>query len=862
MRRWWVGGILFAITALVVGWLDGWFMSYPHPGALMMQHAATTMTGASCAGNQDCLARESPIASFGDYRRCGGYIESVRAGDSQIGCSKAWLTDKVLAGRGEGDTFYRASRRACRSHDMCYTNARWTYAARGEPDEARAKCDAALLADSVRDCTLLSPLHNNWRRRLCRWRAMAAYTGVKAGGHGHFGQNAVCDYEPGPHGARDQVTSGRFVKLPGIGPEQVMTIVEEPEGRGITISLVALDVAAPLARLEGLTPGQVKIVDRDAFCDWKSAPTRERREVCPTTLAELGAIPQHWLHFPPIVVDGDGDKFDEVLLMSLSPANDLIVTRIVATVDAAGVVSIDASQAFAALDTAGDFAGPVSGYKGAAPGEFGQQLLAHNFVVVQRPQLECADAPLEGAEDVMMIGARAGLQGETSARRFYRMRYTDGVWKMGRDRFTDDKHFMSSCKGVKDEKAPNHTSRLEYTALAMRGPLRCSDESEIVAESLATIVRESCPSSSTDTQPGFFNDVDLMHYLAKPNATAQISARDSPAEMESATPSWLALTWSEVSDPVMTSRAARKQGIMLVSANVGGSMESVVFDEDKDSSKSGSSTRRPWFARKRSKISHFPFISVLRAAKVAGGSKRAWQQRLPDTVGQPPLQYALLQSKSSSKISHIPSVFISQVQRARSSQQSQRESWNRRTFGDPRMFFELPMVLAPFSIRGDEGISLVMFANCETYLLAHPEKKACEEKNDIGVVGGTVQVLIVQIKAPDKDKILPEPRWLECPIPDGAKLEQQAARGGAWQNSFLFNEPVLPGRFYPEKPENPDRTGGALAVTYRTQSGSIGAMSLRIVGPQWHLGPNACTTLSPADGNTEIKRNVWRAKLN
>jgi hypothetical protein len=824
--------VVLGLVLLVSAWLDGQIMPYPEPGQLMAERANQTLTGAACGGEQSCLASQAPIASYGEFRRCGGYIESERAGKSRLSCSESQLTDLYLKGRGEGNTFYREFRRACRTHDFCYVHGATAYAPKDDPETVRAQCDAGLLADAVRDCTLINPLPGEWRqRRFCRWRGMAAYTSVAWFGRDSFisKTGATCDYEPAPHGARDQVVSGRFVAPSAErAPEQVISIVEEPGKAGITIDLQALTAeggSARMAAIEKLTPAQVTLGDREAYCKLGGSA---QWATCPETLADVGFMPEDWLRFAPVVVDSDGDGTDEMILVSLTQGSGLVLTHVRTQVDAAGGVIFEPVKAYLALDTWGEFG--VHASKGAPPlsGEFANQLVAHNFTVIQRPPSGCDPMPEQGPEDIVLMGARADLKTESVARRMYRFWFNaaEGRWVMQRDQFTDDGHYMSQCAGVIETGAPDHTSRLQYPAIPVRGPVRCKGQG-VLRETLSTIVRENCPSSTGKATAGYLNDVDLMSYNIEPQYAGDDGDKDPAARLKLAYPSWLPLTWNEAADPVMTSRAARRAGVLMVSAYVGG--------------QTGEAPR-----------ARFPLLSVLRLdQRLMLTAKEAWRQRLPDTVGQPPAQYALLQT----------GVGRHRARAAKAAQDVQRPYWDRDAFGDPRMFFELPSVLAPFSINGDPGLSVVMFANCTSFRIAH-KVEACPEAGETNILTkDTLQVLIAPISSGSVDGTTPAdygkpPRWLECPVPDGASLMPAPVRPDLqWKDSLLYNEPVLPGTFFT------GGNGGALAIAYRSAEGRLAFTSLRKDGRNWKLGAATCRTMSRL-GREAPLRDVWMMKLN
>lgn len=832
----WIGlsvallGIVLAVSA----WLDGQIMSYPEPGQLLAKRAGQVLTGAACAGDQACLQSAAPIASYGEYRRCGGYIESERAGKSRIACSESFLTDLVLRGRGEGNTFYREFRRACRTHDFCYMHGAASYSPKDDPKVVRNACDAGFLADVVRDCTLLNPAPYEWRqRRFCRWRGMAAYSTVAVFGVNKFVPKdaAVCDYEPGPHGARDQVVGGRFVPhSPERAPEHLITIVEEPQRAGITLGLHALTLDGGSERIAvtaKLTPAQVELGDREQFCA-EAGGTQWAK--CPETLADVGFMPEDWLRFSPVVADSDGDGTDEMILVSLTQGAGLVLTHVRTSVDETGTVTFAAPRAFIALDRWGEFG--VNASKGAAPlsGEFANQLLAHKFTVVQRPPTGCEALPDSGPEDLVLMGARADVKTDSIARRLYRFTFDVSAqrWLLQRDQFTDDGHYMSQCAGVKDTGAPDHTSRLQYPAFSVRGPVRCKGKS-VLRETLSVVVRENCPSSTGKARAGYLNDVDLISYNLEPEYQGD-DEDDNPAiRLKLAYPSWLPLTWNEASDPVMTSRAARRHGVLMVSAYVGGQSS----DGPRD---------------------RFPLISVLRLDdRLMATAKEAWRQRLPDTVGLPAAQYALLQSG----LGRHRAKQLSKPTKAALS--VQRPYWDKDAFGDPRMFFELPSVLAPFSINGGPGLSVVLFANCTTFQVAH-ETDVCPEAAEGNIfTKNTIQVLIVPISSGRVDDEEPlnygkPPRWLECPVPEHSALSRAPVRND-WANAFLYNEPVVPGTFFS------GARGGALAIAYRDGDGGLGFTNLRKEGPVWKLGRQTCRTISRLRDEVP-ERDVWMMKLN
>ena len=313
---------ILGVFLLALAWLNGAIMEFPLPGQLMAARSAERLTAAACNGNADCISEKAPIASYAEYRRCGGYIESERAGESRLACSEAWLSDVYMRSGGEGSSFYRHFRRACRVHDFCYVHAEATYDPKYGKGPAQDRCDRMLLADIVRDCRLLYPtakLHDD--RMKCFRNAMAAYTGVRLQGSKSFSsaKPALCDYEPGPHAPRDHVISGRFVKG---RPESLATIVEEPDFRGISVELHALSGdggSKPILPVARFTPKDVAVADRDRACElpeWSAADTC----TAPSTLGDAGFQSADWLRFAPIVGPTVTNLFtkDAVLLATVS----------------------------------------------------------------------------------------------------------------------------------------------------------------------------------------------------------------------------------------------------------------------------------------------------------------------------------------------------------------------------------------------------------------------------------------------------------------------------------------------------------------------------------------------------------------
>jgi hypothetical protein len=87
---------------------------------------------------------DAPIASYAEYRRCGGAAQTVRAHGDLMSCSVPRYTDRLRLVVGEGETFYRQMRAACNRHDFCYAQGGTTYGL------DQASCDKGFLADVLR----------------------------------------------------------------------------------------------------------------------------------------------------------------------------------------------------------------------------------------------------------------------------------------------------------------------------------------------------------------------------------------------------------------------------------------------------------------------------------------------------------------------------------------------------------------------------------------------------------------------------------------------------------------------------------------------------------------------------------------
>lgn len=812
--------VVFAAVLGVIAWLDGGIIKYPLPGGLVAERASERLTGASCAalkGDEKeyrlCLAQSAPIGAYASYRRCGGYIESERVGVSRIACSKPELLEDYVQ-FGEGRTAYREFRRACRAHDFCYLHSMSTYDPRHGDFDAQRRCDRMLLADAVRDCRLLFPNESDNLRK-CRWAAMATYAGVRWRGHEYFAKwnQAACDYEPGPHGARDQVVTGRFV--PG-GPDGVIAIMEDADGGSLRVEYSTLDDAGGTvvkAAIAALSPAGVVAADAAAAC--QTPPWTDTGRTCPATLGEAGLKSADWLRFAPIVVDADGDGAEEILLVALIPEAGLVFTHLKLAMTGETLAFAE-PQGYFAFNGFKEFWSAARGVHAPLSDDRSIQMLSHEFVAVQRtPDDRCAQHPETGPEDIVLLGGRAEAGRLAIAHRLYRFTFDPVAnrWNFIRDQFIDDRHKMRYC----DEETVGSFSqgtRLQYPAFAMRGPVKCGGRT-IEGETLTTVVREKCPSSTISARAGELNDIDLVHYRINPQFTGGEGEADPLGELNSARVSWQPVIWNEAADPVLTSKYARRLGVMLVSSYTGGT-----------------------------KRNRYPLIQILHAdQRTWQATKEDWRERQPDTLGLSPAQYAIFESDRFAPV----------------------QTWNSSKFGDAAMFSHIPSILAPFWIDGTPGLSLVMFANRASFERDNVARPIDAGGGTDALKRGSVQILLVPLAdkpSEDKPRLPSNPRWLECEVPQGAALAAQPARPMLrWRSDFLYQEPVLPGRFFAGEK-------GGLAIAYRTVEGRLAFTTLQNrpngeAVDSWWLGGKVCKSLSAAkpDGSAP-DRHVWMMRLN
>lgn len=803
--------VLLGVLA-IIAYLDGGIVEYPQLAPIVEARSKTELTGAACKGSETCLVHQAPIASFDEARRCGTYVESGRLGPDQIACSESWVTDKVLKIGDASSSFYRKFRRGCRTHDFCYVHAAATYLAKADPAAVRAQCDRTLLADVIRDCRLMYPTSES-ELRTCYWHAMAAFAAIRTfGGSEKYFSKAktpTCDYEPGRHAARDQVVNGRFE----LGaPDRAIVLTELADGAGISVEVVGLETGQSVTRAQQtIKMSDVAIPDAAVWCDLvkkRGGPAT----TCPSTLADIKFKSASWLELAPIVIDSDGDGVDEIVLLTTTESEGLVLTHL-RTTGTGTEFKLDVPRAYLAVDDVGHFL-PHQQDAGVSIMERSAQLFQHRPVVISRAPADCADIPAGNPEDIAMIGSVAQVGRLAFSHSMMRIYFdaNDARWHLLRDRFAEDgRAYAKFCKphGTKLFDHADQVPRLQYPAFATTLPVKCLTRT-ITRDLLTTIERLPCSSSTVHAVAGDLNDLDLVLYRMNADFKGEEDQADPVEKFQIARAFTVPLQWNEAADPTMSSRAARRLGIVMASVYAGGTRDGV-----------------------------YPLITVLKAdERLKHTIKDNWRYRMPDTMGLVPEQYALLTSKP-----REPNI-----------------GWDQSQFGPPGMFLQLPSLLAPFWIDGSSGVSMVLVANTATRDRNYDSTSDWRDR----LKEGTIHILIVPLvndkpSTPAERPPLGEPRWLECPVPDYASLgEDRAVRPEEdWRRDFMHSEPALTGQFF-----GGDKPGG-LAISYRTRSGQVRFVGLRndAASTAWTLGGKACQSLS-RDVDGKKQRDIWMMKLN
>jgi hypothetical protein len=859
--------LVLGVGVLVAAWVTA--VRSRSVGDLYAERAAPDITAAACLKNKGVcdLAVDAPIGALAEYRRCGEVVAGTRIKQGEpLGCSEKGITDLVLSDwTAPGQTAYRQLRRGCRTHDMCYRHGKATYAL------TQAQCDQEFLAESLRECWLIYGNENSKEnpylkdRDLLRWscqaRASAAYLGVSVMGKKYFQQTlgSTCDYEGGPHAARDHIVVGRFL---GGERDYVMSLALAPEQNALGIRLLSFGLdgqSQEVAALDGISPQSVPVADRDWACQRRRTPDGGFAADCPERLEQTTfKRASDWLRFAPIVVDADGDGSEELVIPSLLPDFGLVFTHIRVKQDGAAV-SFEPPRAYLGVarvakdgpanggcETGLEFAdcagAPVGIARTAAAQSLSNEPATQNagfqFSVIASPEAGCLPTGKPSKQDVLLLSAFSDFPTQPSPevqakngwdagyvlRRFMFDAQTQR-WEMRRDRFDNDKHRMAGCSIRASRDQFQTHARLQYPSLAVRmpgpkdPPAPGAPPAPVCApdERLGLISRDKCPTTTPVSKAGNLSDIDLMLYKLDPAYKLASDAEKRERykkdndfdDLQMARAQWMPILWTETADPALTSRAARDNGIAMVAAYIGGTQEIGI---------GGADAKRE---------GHHPVISVLRTEQLRT-LKIEWQDRYADTMGHVPDLYGVFKSSSfavstSERVSNL---------------------WDPHRYGSAEIYFQLPSVLAPFTSVGTKGVSVVFFTN--SALWTGSTDRAPQHKSDrLPIADGWVRLLIVPVSG------AAQPAMIDCPadaIAQGSAVPATQARGYA---NFLRREPVMAGKFYDSD------EGGSLAVAWRDTTGAIRLTALRSESKTWKFGSKTC---APPAGMKD--KELYRDKLN
>lgn len=836
-------------------------------GQIYAQRSAPNLTAAACLkNNQSCaVADDAPIGGLAEYRRCGGVVSAARLKGQPLACSEQWATDLLLRDwTNPGGSAYRQLRRGCRAHDLCYVHGKATYGA------DRAQCDKQFLAENLQECWRIYGNENESAylrdRDLLRWacqgRATISYLAVRLMGEGYFegSEGVVCDHEGGPHSARDQVASGRFL---GGDRDYVITLALTPGEDALTIRLLSfgpdgqsVDVAEPTL----VSADKVLIGDRDWACQKRRTAGGGFSADCPEWLSQAAfPSPADWLRFAPIVVDADGDGREELIIPSLLPDFGLVFTHVQAKRSGA-VVSFEPLRAYlgvarmAAAEAAGggcedalEFADCSNGGGAKAAALLSSETAAQNagyrFTVAASADAGCLPEGHPDKQDVLLLSAfsdfpenpkpeiaeKGGWDTGYVLRRFFFDAQAQR-WTMRRDRFNNDWHRMAGCSiRLSRDQFQTH-ARLQYPPFVARvsQPATPAANAPVCApdERLALISRDKCPTSTPVARAGGLNDVDLMLYKPDP---AYLLASDEEKretyaqgagydELRMAKVSWKPILWAETADPALSSPVARANGVVMVGAFIGGTRE-IGRGGTKDVRREG----------------QHPVVAVLRAEHLKS-LKASWMDRYADTMGHVPDLYGVFKSSSF----------------ASSTSENVSNLWDPHRYGPARIYFQIPSVLAPVTALGNPGLSMVFFTN-KALWDQEGDPAPGHASRRLTVEEGWFRMMIVPIPV---DNSIAQAGMIDCPID---ALQQGAAKpapsaGGTRQ--FLRHEPVLTGRFF--DPIVPDgASSGGMAVAWRDANGEIRLTSLQHAQGQWMFGGKSCRL---PEGMED--KELYRATLN
>lgn len=263
-------------------------------------------------GGRPVSAVGYPLGTSVDGRRCGGPLGETGVPGlpkrEPLRSSIAWATDGLLGNPfGPGQTYERQLRAASIRHDHCYGHGLATYG------RERRDCDLGIRADALRLC---QSVEGSETRARCELRGEIPFLAVAPLGWTFYGDNLqnTCEYDPGLNPPRDFVLPGRFLKVPGVLPGQVLHAM--PQGGSLRLRITgfsAMGATDPVSLLDALIP-----FDAVAFTDnWTSSPPQGRCVQAPCTLASAGLRPQDVLALAPKIADLDGDGLDDVAFIAV-----------------------------------------------------------------------------------------------------------------------------------------------------------------------------------------------------------------------------------------------------------------------------------------------------------------------------------------------------------------------------------------------------------------------------------------------------------------------------------------------------------------------------------------------------------------
>lgn len=874
---------------------------------------------------------EAPIANFAEYRRCGGAAQTVRAHGELISCSVPNITDQFSAILKEGETFYRQMRGVCNRHDFCYAQGGATYGL------DRSWCDKAFLADLVRECTLIYGDPSQPRRTTsqqnggnggrraraqtllsaradCRRQASLAYAALRLQGRDYYRNNyqPVCDYEPGPHAARDAVVTGRFLDASDSADakDYGLTVSLSRDASQVTLRLLELNAQGQSEERGSwaLSPEMAPVIDRDRACralsDAADAPAGAR---CPQTLKDTAVTAADWTRFQPIVIDADGRDGAELLLLSLTRDFGLGLTHVRFVRGANGIApelraylgaarfsdeaggtdcewNLEFSDCEAALRARRENTAPP-----ILSGERAVQSLFQSFLVVNRRQRGCGDTALAGQDLILNSGhaLRDTSKDGNMGFRFRRFTYDTASdrWVMHRDRHQNDGHRVYRCGGVASPY--EHYKRYQYPQFnagfdnECGNPASCPEKCSNPArgqerlEMIGAVMREKCPTSTFRPGAGELNDIDLMLYDANTNFTARSSQsadrRDSSLDWVNSV--WSPLVWKEPAHPLVTSPEARNgpDRIMAVGTYVGGDGTQQMLEEIRtgltyaDEPEDGNQRRMANFRRMQQRFNRwqdrrYPVLSVLRHQLLfhrtllghTVGERGGGEQRKPDAHGHLPDRYAV--------------------------------SWDIQAYGNPASYYELPSVLFSLGTQAREAtrttplnaaqaqeparpqmgmaffLNPYLSANLRTERQRGPgdELAVAEwQSGDYRLADGMFRMLVIPVPQPG-DTPADVARMIDCPVSGAAAGGAPAQSAQGWAKHFFKNEPVLVGRFYSG---DADARLQSMAVSWRRADGAIQLTALRFDGQNWRFGDAVCQDPAVFNGETRERPELKLHKL-